>query len=149
VATPGCVQAADSDDAHLRIDHRHRIQWIPHLARARRVVGALHLLTDEGVDLLVRVDIRTRLDLPAAIGLEGLLREDLAGKPQAGAHLNPVVRMAHVVELDAGVLPRAAARTATGLPRQLLRHGRRGVVTVAGGQPQAAQVVRLPRSQFG
>ena len=53
-------------------------------------------------------DVRARLDLASAIRIEGRLREDLAGQPHAGAHLGPVVRVAHVVEADAGMLARIA-----------------------------------------
>src|SRR4051812_24950495 len=65
------------------------------------MIGALDLGADEGVDRLVARDLRPGLDLAPAIAVEGLLREDLAGEPDAGAHLGPVIRMAHIVEEDA------------------------------------------------
>ena len=61
-----------------------------------------------------RDDVGAGLDLAAAIGVEGGLREDLAGQAHAGAHLGPVVGMAHVVEEDARMLVadrREASRT--------------------------------------
>ena len=72
-----------------------------HLARAAGMIGALDLVADEGVDRLVVDAIGARLDFAAAVGIEGGLRENLAGQPHAGAHFRPVVWLAHVIELDA------------------------------------------------
>ena len=46
-------QALDADHARLRIDHRHRIARVAHPAGAGRMIGALDILADEGVDRLV------------------------------------------------------------------------------------------------
>ena len=70
-----------------RVDHRHRVVGRAHPAGAGGVIGALDLWRDEGVDRLVADDVRAGLDLAAAIRIEGLLREDLAGQAHAGAHL--------------------------------------------------------------
>ena len=51
------------------------------------MVGALGVLADEGVELVVALDMRARRDLAAAIGVEGRLAEDLAGQPDAVAEL--------------------------------------------------------------
>src|SRR5215210_2066059 len=61
---------------------------IAYAAGAAGVVGALHVPTHEGVDRLVAGHVGARLDLPATVGREGRLREDLAGQPHAGPHLD-------------------------------------------------------------
>ena len=45
------------------------------------------MLADEVVELVVALDLRARRDLPAAIGVERLLAEDLAGQPDAVAEV--------------------------------------------------------------
>src|SRR5207248_6643142 len=66
-------QSLDADDARLRVDYRQSIRDVAHPAGARGMEGALDLLADEGVDLLVRHNARARLNLPAAIAIESRL----------------------------------------------------------------------------
>ncbi len=74
------------------------------------MVGALDVLAHEGVDRLVADAVFARRNLAAAIGIEGSLRENLAREPDAGAHLGPVVGMAHVIEPNSWRLGRVAGR---------------------------------------
>ena len=67
--------------------------------------------------------VGARLDLAAAIGVEGRLREDLARQPHAGAHLGPVVGMAHVVEEDASAASRGSGERSRTHPRLFERIG--------------------------
>ena len=62
------------------------------------MVGALHRLAHEGVDLVVALHRFARRQLVAAVGVEGRLGEDFPGQAHAGAHLRPVVLVAHIVE---------------------------------------------------
>ncbi len=64
------------------------------------MVGAVDALADEGVDRLVADASGAGLDLAAALRVEGALSDDFARQAHAGAHLDPVFGMAHVVELD-------------------------------------------------
>ena len=80
------------------VSHGERIGRISHAAGARGVVGALDLRTDEGIDLLVALDLGARLNLAAAVPIEGGLREDLARQPNAGAHFHEVVWVRQIVE---------------------------------------------------
>ena len=57
-----------------------------HLAGAGRVVGALDLAAHELIDLFVALHVLTRLNLSAAITIEGPLAENLARQPHAGPH---------------------------------------------------------------
>ena len=98
--TVGDPQAFDADDAAFRIHHARCVVRRAHLAGAGRVVGALHLGADEGVDAGIALHRHARLHLRAPIWREGGLRENLSGQPHAGAHLVPIVRVAHVVECD-------------------------------------------------
>ena len=50
----GDAQAFDADHAQFRIDHRKRIVWRADPAGTAGMIGALHLLADEGVDRLRR-----------------------------------------------------------------------------------------------
>jgi hypothetical protein len=69
------------------------------------MVSTLHLLANESIDLCICPDVGSWLDFPAAIRVEGRLGEDLAGQSHTGPHLDPIVLMAHVVELDPGIIP--------------------------------------------
>ena len=116
------AQRLDADHPGFRIDDGERVSGRSHLAGAGGVVGALDVVAHEGVDRLVADAVCARLDLAAAIGVEGALREDLAGQAHAGAHLDPVLGMAHVVELD----PRRFGRIG-----RLQAHGARGFSTAS------------------
>ncbi|ENN86115.1 hypothetical protein RHSP_32539 [Rhizobium freirei PRF 81] len=96
----GDTQAIHADDAGIGIDDRHRIVLRAHLAGAAGVIGALQMFAQEGIDLIVGLNICPRLDFSAAIVVESLLPEDLAGEAHAMAELLPVFRMAHIVEAD-------------------------------------------------
>ena len=48
------------------------------------MIGALDVLPDEGVDRVVARDFGARLDLHAAVTVEGRLGEDLARQPHRG-----------------------------------------------------------------
>jgi hypothetical protein len=58
------------------------------------------MFADEIVQVLVALHVIARLDLLAAIRGEGLLAEDFAGQPDAGAEVLPVLFVGHVVEQD-------------------------------------------------
>ena len=81
--------AVDADHPGLGVDDRQRVARRTHLAGAGRMVGALGMLAHEIVDRLVADAIRARQDFAAAVGIERLLREDLAREPDAGAHIEP------------------------------------------------------------
>ena len=70
------------------------------------MVGALRVVAYPGVDGRVRGNPRARLDLGAAVGIEGLLADDLAGQADAGAEAGAVVLVRQVVEQDARLVPR-------------------------------------------
>src|SRR6202040_4078766 len=72
------AQRLDANDSRLRVNPRLSLGDAAHPARARGVEGALAFVADEGVDLLVTLNARSRLNLPAAIAIESRLREDLA-----------------------------------------------------------------------
>ena len=86
------------------------------------MVRALHVLADELIDLLVGLNVRARLDLPASIPIERRLRKDLTCQPYARAHLEPVVRVRHVVEEDL----RLRERLGRGEPHPALGFGAHG-----------------------
>ena len=83
------------------------------------------------------VTCRAGLDLAAAIGVEGGLGEDLAGQADAGAHLGPVVGMAHIVEEDQRLVARVGGAQAD--PAAALRAHRADMrlEAVLGGQRTA------------
>jgi hypothetical protein len=63
-----------------------------------------------------------RLNLPAAIAIERRLRKDLARQAHAGAHLDPVVRVAQVVEQNPRLVERVGEASRT-QPRLFERIG--------------------------
>ena len=75
------AQPLEPDHARLSVDDRRGIVARAHLARAARVIGALDLFADEGVDRLVVDAIGAGLDFAAAIGIE----RALARKSRASA----------------------------------------------------------------
>ena len=81
------------------------------------------MLAEEGVDLVVGLHGRARLDLRPAIGVEGLLGEDLAGQPHAVAEIRPVLLMAHIVEADARIGLVGSADFSVTAPRDFERIG--------------------------
>ena len=93
-------QRLDADHPGFGIGDGERVSRRPHLAAAGGVVGGIDMVAHEGVDRLVADAIVARLDFPAPIRVEGVLSEDLAGQPHASARLDPVLGMAHIVELD-------------------------------------------------
>ena len=81
------------------------------------MVGALHLLADEVVELLIALGLGARLYLASGEGLHGGLAEDLPRHADAGPEVLPVLLLRHVVELDlrpllgiGGAQPHPAAR---------------------------------------
>src|SRR6516225_6185489 len=70
------------------------------------MIGALATAADMRIDLGIALDRGARRELDPAIGIEGLLGEDLAGEADGGAHLPPVGLGLHVVEQDLGMLAR-------------------------------------------
>ena len=62
------------------------------------MIGALHFRTHEGVDLLVGLNLISRLQLPSAVAIERRLRKDFPREPHARAHLGPVIGLAQIVE---------------------------------------------------
>src|SRR5215471_341419 len=64
------------------------------------MIGALALGPDMGIDLGIARNPRPRRELRPAIGIEGLLGEDLAGEADGGAHLDAIAFGLHVVEQD-------------------------------------------------
>ena len=70
------------------------------------MIGALDLLADERIDLLVRLHLGARLQLAPAVAIESALGKDLARQAHAGAHLDPVVGLAQIIEADRGLLAR-------------------------------------------
>ncbi len=109
------------------------------------MIRAFDLRAHEGIDLLVRLHVGAGLNLPSAIAVEGRLREDLPRQAHAGAHFDPIVRLAQVVETNARLLERigrgqshpaaalGAHRSDMGLKAVLLRE-RRAVVGHRHGQ---------------
>ena len=87
------------------------------------MIGALHLRANEGIDLLVRLHVRARLDFAAAIAIEGRLREDLAGQAHAGAHLGPIIGLAQVIEQDRAACRSGSVEASRTQPRLLERIG--------------------------
>ena len=84
---------------------------VAHPAGAGGVIGALRPCSRTKASIASSLDdLGAGLDLAAAIGVEGRLGEDLAGQPDAGAHLGPVVGVAHVVEADRAACSRGSAR---------------------------------------
>ena len=102
-------QALDADHPALGVDHGERVVAPADAGGAAGMVGALHLLADEGVELVVGLHAGARLDLVAGIGREGGLGEDLAGEPDAAAEVAPVLLVGHVVEADRRRLGRVGA----------------------------------------
>ena len=97
----GDAQALDADDAALGVDHRQRVVAAAEAGGAAGVVGALDLLADEAVELVVaRSAAAPGWISLAGVGAEGGLGEDLAGQPDAVAEVAPVLRVRHVVEAD-------------------------------------------------
>src|SRR5688572_15648672 len=88
-------------DAGLRIDQGHPILSVAQPVAARRVIGTFRPRAHERIDLVVRLHVVAGLDLPAAVGSERRLREDIAREPYAGAKLGEIVGVAQVVEPDA------------------------------------------------
>src|SRR5690625_186422 len=101
-------QAFQAVDARGAIDHRRGIALRAHAAATAGVIGAFRLLADEGVDLCVALDARSGRQLGSAVGVEGLLGEDLAGQTDGFAHFLPVVLGPHIVEEDGRRLARVA-----------------------------------------
>ncbi len=106
------------------------------------MVGALGVLADEIVELVVALHLAAGRNLAAAIGIEGGLPENLARQPDAVAEVAPVVRMRHVVEADFRLRPRVgraqrdrAARLRAHRPDMRLEAVRlgRGLAVVAHG----------------
>ena len=87
--------------------------------RAWRRVGATERgvvrVADEGVDLVVGLHRRARLDFVLHEGFERRLREDLARQAQSRAELDPIVRVAHVIEQDLRIFGRVGAAHGDGL----------------------------------
>ena len=79
-------KASSADHARLGIDNGATVVARAHPARPARVIGALGFFADERVDVCVAQAICAGLDLAAAIGIEGFLREYLARQANAGAH---------------------------------------------------------------
>ena len=48
----------DADDPAFRVDHAHRIVGAAHPAGAAGVIGALDMLADEGIELVVGLNVR-------------------------------------------------------------------------------------------
>ena len=69
------------------------------------MVGALHRLADEGVDLGGRAHLGTRRQFATAIGGEGGLGEDFPAELDGDAEVAPVLGSRHVVEADLGRRP--------------------------------------------
>ena len=67
------------------------------------------MIGDKGIDLFVTHAVRTRLDFATAIGRKGRLLENLARQADTGAHIHPVVGIAHIVEEDFGFVMRVCA----------------------------------------
>ena len=65
------------------------------------MIGAFGVLADEGVEFVVGLDRRARLDFLAPIGVECGLAENLARDADAVAEIDPVLRVGHVAEADA------------------------------------------------
>src|SRR5262245_59210761 len=72
----GHAQSLDAMDAELRVHYRHPVA--AHLAGADLVVLRLHRAADIGPQLLAGLDLRPRIDLLTAQGLEALGGDDLS-----------------------------------------------------------------------
>ena len=64
------------------------------------MIGAFNLLADEGIDSVIVTGILARCPFGADIGGEGGLGEDFPREADAGAELQPIVGMGHIVEAD-------------------------------------------------
>ena len=61
---------------------------------------------NEGVDLIIGDAVCAGLNFTSAIGDESRLLENLPRQPDAGAHVHPIVWMAHIVEKYLGLVVR-------------------------------------------
>ena len=83
------AQRLDADHPGAAVDDRQRIARPPPSCMCMKGDRRSRRVADEGVDRLVVDEIGARLNLAAAIGIEGGLRENLARQPHAGAHFDP------------------------------------------------------------
>ena len=80
------------------------------------MVSAFESVFDKGFDPRVGGDMVAWLDFLVDLRRKGRLREDLAHQPDTGAHVLPVIRVAHPIEPDARLLPWGRARRAAPTP---------------------------------
>jgi hypothetical protein len=90
-----------NDTCCLVHDH-HRIVRPAHAARATWMVSALCPFTNKIVERVIADRFRTRRELGSAEWIECRLAEDLSRMPDRRPHLEPIVGMAHVIEVDHG-----------------------------------------------
>ena len=85
------------------------------------MIGALGVLADESVNLVVGLNVRTRLNLVFDEGSERRLLENLARQTHAGAKFLPIVGVGHVIERDLGWIGRIT-RSQTDPPARFRSH---------------------------
>ena len=72
------------------------------------MIGAFNVLADKAIQLIIALQSVARLDFFAAEGIKCFLAEDFTGDTNTVTEIDPILFVAHIIELNARIILRVS-----------------------------------------